>query len=176
VVCDDVNRGGGAFKIVAPVLECLKDGKEFLVVGVVVQLWSSQSPGVVGDWTNLSVGAGDRQDASNSVVGGVSFHNDRGIQDEVGEDGHSSEGMLESVERVSTVLREIPRSILPGEPGEGNHNIGVVEYEPVVEVGKAQEGLDVLHLSRFRPVGDGLDLVQRHSQTIRGEAIAKVLY
>ena len=32
----------------------------------------------------------------------------------------------------------------------------------MVEVGEAQEGLDVLYLSRFRPVGDGLDLVRRH--------------
>jgi len=92
VVRDDVNRRGRAFKVVVPVPECLEDGKEFLVMGVVVQLWSSQSPGVVGNWTNLSVGAGDKQDASDSIVGGISFHDDRGIQNEVGEDGCSSEG------------------------------------------------------------------------------------
>jgi len=94
----------------------------------------------------------------------------------VSEYGHSSEGVLESIERVSTVLREVPRSILPGEPGKRDHNVQVVEDELAVEIGKAQEGLDVLHLSRFRPVGDSLDFVQRHSQTVRGEAIAKVLY
>jgi len=163
VVCDDVYRRGGAFKVVAPVPECLEDGEEFLIVGVIVQLRSSQGPGVVGDQTNLSVGAGDRQDTSDSVVGGISFHDNRGIWNKVGEDGRSSEGMLESIERTSTVLREIPRSIFPGEPGKRNHNVRVVEYKPVVEVGEAQEGLDVLHLSRFRPVGDGLDLVRRHS-------------
>jgi len=161
---------------VAPVPECLEDGKEFLIVGIIVQLRSSQGPGVVGDRTNLSIGASDRQDASDGVVGGISFHDDRGIQNEVGKDGRSGEGVLESIERASTVLREVPRSIFPGEPGKWNHNIRVVEDEPAVEIGKAQEGLDVLHLSRFRPVRDGLDLVRRHSQTVRREAIAKILY
>jgi len=37
----------------------------------------------------------------------------------VGEDGHSSEGVLESVERMSTILREIPRSILLGDRVRG---------------------------------------------------------
>jgi len=45
--------------------------------------------------------------------------------------------MLESIEGTLTVLREVPRSIFPGEPGKGNHNIRVVEYEPAVEVGEA---------------------------------------
>jgi len=45
--------------------------------------------------------------------------------------------MLESVEGMSTVLREVPRSVLLGEPGKRDHNIGVVEYEPAVEIGEA---------------------------------------
>jgi len=176
VVCDDVNRGGGAFKVVVPVPECLEDGKEFLIVGVIVQLRSSQGLGVVGDQTNLSVGASDRQDASDGIVRGIHFHDDRGVWNRMGKDGCSGEGMLESIEGTLTVLREIPRSVFPGEPGKWNHDVQVIEYKLAVEIGKAQEGLDVLHLSRFRPVGDSLDFVSGHSQTIRGEAIAKVLY
>jgi len=97
----------------APVLECLEDGKEFLVVGVVVQLRSSQGPGVECYRTDLSVGAGDRQDTSDSVVRGVRFHDDRGVWNKVSEYGRGSEGVLESIESASTVLREDPRSILP---------------------------------------------------------------
>jgi len=137
VVRDDINRGGGTFKVVAPVLECLEDGKEFLIVGVIVQLRSSQSPGVVCDRTNLSVSASNRQDASDGIVRGICFHDDRGVWNEVGKDGHGSEGVLESIEGTSTVLREIPRSIFLGEPGKRDHNVRVIEYEPVVEVGEA---------------------------------------
>ena len=115
MVHDDVNRRGRAFEVMVPVLECFKDCKKFLIVGVIVQLRSSQGLGVVGDQTNLSISASDRQDTSDSIVRGVSFHDDRGIRNEVGEDGHSGEGMLESVEGTLTVLREVPRSIFLGE-------------------------------------------------------------
>ena len=162
MVRDDVYRGGGTFEVMAPVPECFKDGQKLLIMGVVVQLWSSQSPGVVCNQMDFSICAGNRQNASDSVVRGISFNNDRGVQNKMGKDRHSGEGMFESIERMSTVLGEIPRSILPGEPGEGNHNVGVIEYETSVEVGEAQEGLDVLYLTRFRPVQDGLDFVQGH--------------
>ena len=92
---------------------------------------------------DLSVCAGNRQDASNGVVRGIRFHNDRGVQNEMGKDGCSGEGVLESIESTSTVLGEDPRSIFLGELGKRNHNFGVIENEPVVEVGKSQEGLNV---------------------------------
>jgi len=137
VVCDDVDRRGGAFKVVAPVLECLEDSKQFPIVGVVVQLQSGQSPGVVGDWTNFSISTGNRQDTGDSIVGGIGFHDDRGIRNEVSENGRSSEGMLKCIERTLTVLGEVPRGILPGESGKGDHDVGVVKDEPAVEIGEA---------------------------------------
>jgi len=75
-------------------------------MGVVVQLQSSQDLGVVCNWTDLSFGAGNRQDTSDSVVRGISFHDDRGVRNEVSEDQCSGEGMLQSIERISIVLRE----------------------------------------------------------------------
>jgi len=168
VVGDDVNRGGRTLKVMAPVPECLEDGKEFLIVGVIVQLRSSQGPGVECYRTDLSVGAGDRQDTSDSIVRGIRFHDDRGFRNKVSEYGRSGEGVLESIENALTVLGENPRSIFLGESGKRDHNIGVVENELVVEIGESKEGLDVLYLARFRPIGDGLDFVRRHSQTFRG--------
>jgi len=137
VVHDNVYWRGRAFEVVAPILECFKDSKQFLVVGVVVQLWSSQGPGVISNRTNLSISTSDRQDASDRVVGGISFHNDRGVQNKVGEYGRSGEGMLQCVEGASTILGEVPRSIFLGEPGEGNHNVRVVKDKLAVEIGEA---------------------------------------
>jgi len=36
VIRDDIYRRGGAFEVVAPVLECFEDSKQFFIVGVVV--------------------------------------------------------------------------------------------------------------------------------------------
>jgi len=71
------------------------------------------------------------------LVRGIGFHDDRGIRNEVSENGHSGEGMLKCIERMSTVLGEIPRGILLCELGKGDHYVRVVKDEPAVEIGKA---------------------------------------
>jgi len=43
--------------------------------------------------------------------------------------GNSGESMLKSIEQTSTVLGEIPRSILPGELGKRDHDVRVVKDE-----------------------------------------------
>ena len=137
-------------------------------MSVVVQLQSSQSPGVEHYQMNLSIKADDRQDTSDYIVRGICFHNDRGVWNKMDKDGCSGEGVFESIKSTSTVLGEDPRSIFLGELGKRDHNIGVVKDKPVVEIGESQEGLDVLYFTRFRPIGDGLYFVWRHSQTFRG--------
>ena len=83
------------------------------------------------------------------------------------EDGHGGEGMLESIERSMTLLREVPRSIFPGELGQGNHDVRVIKDKLAVKVCEAQEGLDILHLARFRPVTDSGYFVRGHRQTFQ---------
>ncbi|KIK20365.1 hypothetical protein PISMIDRAFT_105964, partial [Pisolithus microcarpus 441] len=41
----------------------------------------------------------------------------------------------------------------------------VVIDKATVEVGNAQEGLNVLHFTRFRPVSDGLNLILGHKES-----------
>ena len=98
MVCDDINRRGRTFEVVTPVLECFKDSKQFFIVGVIVQLRSSQGLGVVHKQMDFSIGTGNRQDTGDSIVGGIGFHDDRGIRNEVSENGRIGEGMLKCIE------------------------------------------------------------------------------
>ena len=70
--------------------------------------------------------------------------------------------------------REIPRSVFAGKPREWYDNVGVVVNEMTVEVRETKEGLDVLHLVGFRPIGDGFHLIGGHGQSIGGKAEPKV--
>ena len=90
------------------------------------------------------------------------------------EDWCSGEGLLEHVKGAMTLLRKIPRSVLLGELGQGYHNVRVIKYKLAVKVCESKDGLDVLYLSRLRPVTDCSDLIRGHGQTIRGEAISKI--
>jgi len=92
----------------------------------------------------------------------------------VSKDRSRGEGLLQEVKGGATILTKIPRNVFAGKPRERYNNVGVVENETTVEVCKTEEGLDVLHLAGFWPVGDGFDFVGRHGKAIGGEAEAQV--
>ena len=55
MVGDNINWSCRAFKIVVPGPKSLMDSEELLVISVVVELWSRQSLGIVGDRSNLLI-------------------------------------------------------------------------------------------------------------------------
>ena len=89
-------------------------------------------------------------------------------------DRSRGEGLLQEVKGRATILTKIPRNVLAGKLCERYNNVGVVENEVMVKIRKTEEGLDVLHLAGFWPVGDGFDFVGRHGKAIGGEAEAQV--
>ena len=80
-----------------------------------------------------------REYTGDSIVRGIRLHGNRGIWNEVSEDGRGGEGMLEGIEGAMTLFGEIPRSVLPGEPGQWDHDVGIIKDKTVVKVCKAQE-------------------------------------
>ena len=85
MVRDDIYGGGGAFQVITPGGECLKDRQELLIMSVVVQLRSGEGAGVKSDRVDLVVGASDGEDGSDGVVGGVGLYHDRSIGGPVNE-------------------------------------------------------------------------------------------
>ena len=147
MVGDDVHRIGRTFQVVMPGAESLVDGEELLIVGIVVEFWRGQSPRVEHDRTDLTILTMDGNDTGYGVVRGVGFHNNGMIRQPMSQNGGGSEGVFEALESDATVVRERPRDSLPGKVGKGNHNLGVLMDEAMVEVHKTEEGLDVLNLT-----------------------------
>ncbi|KIM60603.1 hypothetical protein SCLCIDRAFT_123673, partial [Scleroderma citrinum Foug A] len=167
VISNNIHRGGRALQVVLPGFESLENSEELLVMRVVVQLGHSECVRIEGDRLNLAIGTSDGQDTSNHIVRSVGFDGDRVARLIVSKDGSSCEGLLQPIEGMSTVLGEAPRGIFPSKP---------IEYEVTVEIRKAEEGLDVLHLAWFRPIANSGDFVLRHCQTIGGEEVSEVFH
>jgi hypothetical protein len=89
------------------------------------------------------------------------------------EDWSGSESFLQAVECHAALFSEVPPSSLPGEPGERNCDFQVVENKLPIKVGKTEEGLNVFHLPRLRPILDNLHFVIRHSQALIEEDISE---
>jgi len=119
---------------VLPNLESFKDGKQFLVMCVVVQLRYSESARVKGNWVNFIIFVNNGEDCSESIVQGISFHDELSIRNLISKDKSRGKCFLERVESIYTGEVELPRNILLGEACQWNDNVQVVEDEPVVKV------------------------------------------
>ncbi|KIK96480.1 hypothetical protein PAXRUDRAFT_138365, partial [Paxillus rubicundulus Ve08.2h10] len=151
VVSDDINWSHEAFKVVVPGAESFVNGKEFLVMGVIVEFQSSEGPGVESNQVEFLVWATDREDNSDGIVGSSSLGYNRGIK----------------------YPMEVSWSILLGEAGKWNNDVGIIKNEAVVKVHETKDVLDVFNLLRFWPVTDGFDSVGRHHQAAGGKRIAE---
>ena len=123
MIYNNVNRIGQTFQIVSPNLESFKDGKQFLVICVVVQLRCSKSTRVKGNWMNFIIFVNNREDYSKSIVQGISFHNELSIRNPMSENRCGGECFLERVESILTEEVKLPRNILPGEMCQWNDNV-----------------------------------------------------
>ena len=68
IICNNVDEIGQTFQIVPPNFEGFKDGKQFLVMCVIVQLCHSKSARVKGNWMNFIIFVNNREDCSESIV------------------------------------------------------------------------------------------------------------
>jgi len=108
---------------VSPNLESFENSKQFLVMCVVVQFCSSKSMRVKGNWVNFIIFINNREDYSESIVWGISFHNELSIGNLMSEDRCRGKCFLERVESILTEGVELPRNVLLGEACQWNDNV-----------------------------------------------------
>ena len=136
MIRNNVDGIGQTFQVVLPNLESFEDGKQFLVMCVIVQLHRSESARVKGNWMNFIIFINNGEDCSKSIVRGIGFHNELSIGNLMSKDRSRGECFLERVESILTEGVKLPRNVLPGEVCQWNDNVRVVEDEPVVKVSK----------------------------------------
>jgi len=68
IIHNNVDGIGRTFQIMPPNLESFEDGKQFLVMCVIVQLHHSESARVKGNWMNFIIFVNNGEDCSESIV------------------------------------------------------------------------------------------------------------
>ena len=115
MIRNNVDGVGQTFQIVQPNFEGFKDGKQFLVMCVIVQLCHSESARVKGNWMNFIIFINNGEDCSESIVRGIGFHNELSIVNPMSEARSGDKCFLERVESILTGGVELPRNVLLGE-------------------------------------------------------------
>jgi len=83
---------------------------------------------------NFIIFINNGEDCSESIVRGISFHNELSIGNPMSEDRSGNKCFLERVESILAGGVELPRNVLPGEACQWNNNVQIVEDEPAVKV------------------------------------------
>jgi len=137
MIHNNVNGIGQTFQIVLPNLEGFKDGKQFLVMYVIIQLRYGKSVRLKSNWMNFIIFINNQEDCSKGIVRSIGFHDELSIRDLISEDRCGGECFLERVESILTGGVELPRNVLLGEMCQWNDNVQVVEDKPAVKVCEA---------------------------------------
>ena len=112
MIHNNVDGIGQIFQIVLPNLESFKDGKQFLVIYIIVQLCYSESKRVKDNWMNLIIFVNNGEDCSESIVRGISFHDELSIGNPMSKDKSRSKCFFEKVENILTKGVKLLRNVL----------------------------------------------------------------
>ncbi|KAG6893166.1 hypothetical protein C0993_001864, partial [Termitomyces sp. T159_Od127] len=166
----------GALKVGSPLLEGFNNGKELLVVDVIVELDRDHQVGVESNRPELvTTGVHLQEYTGNGVVGSVTFEDDGEKEVEVAEDGDRGEGFLEESEYTLTPAVPVPWGVLLHELVEEFGDPGVIINKLAVEIGKTKEGLHLFYTPGWRPVEDGFHFSGVYVNTVWDDYDAKVL-
>ena len=136
MIYNNIDGIGWIFQIVSPNLESFKDGKQFLIMCIVVQLHHSNSVRVKDNWMNFIIFVNNREDCSESIVWSICFHNELSIGNLMSEDRSGGKYFLERVESILTGEVKTLQNVLLSEVCQWNDNVQVVEDELAVKVCK----------------------------------------
>jgi hypothetical protein len=80
VIGNDIDLMLGSLEVMMPDFETFKDGKQFLVMHIIVALGVSEGMGVECDGVDFTVGGHHGDDTGKGIVGGVSFDKHRVVR------------------------------------------------------------------------------------------------
>ena len=134
-----------------PSLKGFENGKQFLVMDIVVEFWQCKGVGMESNVVDFIVHWGDcGEDGGKGVVQHIHFNYEQRARNPRCQYQHSGEGLFQHVESRAAFVGEIPSRTFVGEAGEWDSNVRVVQDETPVEISKPQEGLHVFNLTELR--------------------------
>jgi len=124
----------------------------------------------------LAILSGNGEDCREGIVQGIGFDDNRSVWDPVSKYWGSGKCVFEYVEGFVGLLSELIRDPLTSKTSERDHNIRVVENETSIEIGEAEEGLNILNFPWLRPILYDLNLCLVHGESLRRQNVSKIFH
>jgi len=115
MIHNNIDGIGWTFQVVLLNFKSFKDGKQFLIMCVIVQLCYSESTGVKGHQMNFIFFVNNGKDCSESIVQSISFYDELSIGNPMSENRDGGECFLKRIGSIMIGGVELPRNILSDE-------------------------------------------------------------
>ena len=146
MVAKYLNQKGSSLKFRALLLKVFNNGKQLLIINLVVIFGGGQKIGVESNRKKSTVRSVLRQDASRGVVRRVSFYNVGQFRVEVSKDRYRVKGLFKSLKSVFTGFIEYERDVFTGQSYERGDNLREIRYKSSVEISKPNKGTDIFYV------------------------------
>jgi len=136
-------------------------------VDIVIEFWGRKGLGVECNAVQFTIRSHDGKDSGECVVRGVSLDCNLSVQDPMGKDWSCGEILLKCFKGRMALIGEMLGGTLVGKTCKQNCDFRILVNEMMVEIGKAEEGLNILDFSWCWPILDDLTFVQGHGEAFR---------
>ena len=157
MISDNIDAVLRTFEVMAPDLEAFEDGEEFLVMSIVILLGVCEGMGMETYRMDLAIRGKRRNDTCKGVVRGVGLDKEWSIGGPMRENRSLGKSLLEGVERGVGLGIPVLRCVFAGEASKRYNDVGIVENEMSIEVGKAEEGLNLLEILQSWPLENSVN-------------------
>src|SRR5882724_7679744 len=141
---------------------------------VVIEFRGRKCPGVECNRVQVAIGSHNGKDSGECIVRGISLDCNLSVQNPMGKDRSCSESLFKCFKGRMALIRKVPGGTLVGKMHKWNSDFGISINEMKVEIGKTEEGLDILDFPGFQPVLDDLDFVWGHGEAFWGQHVSEV--
>src|SRR5882724_4353649 len=119
---------------------------------IVIEFRGRKCPGMECNRVQIAIGSCNGKDSGECIVRGISLDCNLSVRDPMGKDRSCGESLFECFKSRMALIGEMPWGTLAGKTHERDCDFGISIDETTVEIGKAEEGLDVLDLSWYWPI------------------------
>src|SRR5882724_10428936 len=115
-----------------PSFESFKNCEELFVMDIIIDFWGRKSPGVECNRVQVTIRSHNGKDGGKCIVRGISLNCNLSVWD------------FKCFKGRMALIRELPGGTLVGKMCKQDCDFGISINEMTVEIGKAEEGLNVL--------------------------------
>ena len=137
VISNNVHQSQRSLQIMSQNSKSFKNGKQILVMSVIVQFQSTEHVWVKSHRVDFSRICLNRKNSTKCIVRSISFHNNRSIRNSMRKHRGWGEGRLQGLKRFMGIITKISLPTFMGELCQQNNDVRIVRDEPLIEVHEA---------------------------------------